>query len=108
MVGYRLRDVRFADDQGMMANTENGLGKIMDILNDTAKAYDMMISVDKTKVMKVSRNGGEINISIDGQKVEQVSKFKYLGAWITEDGRSEVEIRTRLGMQRMPSTSGKN
>ena len=75
-----------------------GLQKIMDRLNDTAKAFDMKINVDKTKVMKVSRNGGEINISIDGQKVEQVSKFKYLGAWITEDGRSEVEIRTRIGM----------
>ena len=47
--------------------------------------------------MKVSRNGSEINISIDGQKVEQVSKFKYLGACITENGRSEVEITTRLG-----------
>jgi hypothetical protein len=96
--GYLLRDVRFADDQGMVANTEKGLQKIMDRLNDTAKAFDMKINVDKTKVMKVSRNGGEINISIDEQKVEQVSKFKYLGAWITEDGRSEVEIRTRIGM----------
>ena len=37
------------------------------------RAFDMQICVDKTKVMKVSRNGGEINISIDGQKVEQVS-----------------------------------
>ena len=25
-------------------------------------------------------------------------KFKYLGAWITEDGRCETEIRTRIGM----------
>ena len=58
----------------------------------------MKINVNKTKVMKVSRNGGVINISIDGQRVEQVSKFKYLGAWITEDGRSETEIKTRLGM----------
>ena len=33
----------------------------------------MNINIGKTKVMKVSRNGGEINISIDGQKVEQVS-----------------------------------
>ena len=49
-------------------------------------------------LLKVSRNGREINISIYGQKVEQVCKFKYLGAWITEDGRNEVEIRTRLGM----------
>ena len=54
----------------MVTNTEKGLQKIMDRVNDTAKAYDMKINVDKTKVMKVSRNRGEINISIDGQKVE--------------------------------------
>ena len=54
--------------------------KIMDRLNDTAKSYDMKINVNKTKVMKVSRNGGAMNIIVDGQKVEQVSKFKYLGA----------------------------
>ena len=47
--GYLLRDVRFADDQGMVANTEKGLQKIMDRLNDTAKAFDMKINVDKTK-----------------------------------------------------------
>ena len=68
------------------------------ILNDTAKIYDMKLNIDKTKVMKVRRNAGAINITIDGQRVEQVSKFKYLGAWITEDGRSEVEIRTGLGI----------
>ena len=28
-----------------------------------------------------------INIIIDGPKVEQVSNFKYLGAWMTKDGR---------------------
>ena len=76
MVGYLLRDVRFADDQGMVPSTEKGLQKIIDRLNDTAKSYDMKVNVNKTKVMKVSRNGGLINIKIDGQKVEQVSKFK--------------------------------
>ena len=95
---YRLRDVRFADDQGMVASTEKGLQNIMNRLNDTAKMYDMKINVSKTKVMKVSRNGGVINIFVDGQKLEQVNKFKYLGAWITEDGRSETEIKTRLAM----------
>ncbi len=48
--------------------------------------------------MKVSRNGGVITIVIDGQKIEQVSKVKCLGAWITEDGRCGTEIRTRKGM----------
>ena len=35
---------------------------------------------------------------IDGQKVEQVNRFKYLGAWITEDERCETAIRTRIGI----------
>ena len=44
-----------------------------------AKSYDMKINVNKTKVMKVSRNGDVnhvINISIDGERVEELSKFK--------------------------------
>jgi hypothetical protein len=92
--GKLLGDVRFADDQGMVASTEKGLQKVMDSMNAAAKNYNMKINVKKTKVMKVSRNGGgTINIMIDGQKVEQVDKFKYLGAWITEDGHCETEIK---------------
>ena len=82
----------------MVASTKQGLQLILDKLNESAKQYDMKINVKKTKVMKISRNGGTMNIMIDGQKVEQVNKFKYLGAWITEDGRCETEIRTRIGM----------
>ena len=96
--GNWLKDVRFADDQGMVASTEQGLQLILDKLNESAKQYDMKINVKKTKVMKISKNGGTMNIMIDDQNVEQVNKFKYLGAWITEDGRCETEIRTRIGM----------
>ena len=39
-----------------------------------------------------------MNIVTDGQNVEQVNKFKYFGAWITEDGRCETEIKTRIRM----------
>ena len=41
---YLLRDVGFADDQGMVATKEKGLQKIMDRLYDTAKAYDMKMN----------------------------------------------------------------
>ena len=82
----------------MVACTEQELQLILDKLNESAKQYDMKINVKKTKVIKISKNWGTMNIMIDGQKVEQVNKFKYLGAWITEDGRCETEIRTRIGM----------
>ena len=97
--GKLLKDVRFADDQGMVASTECGLQKLMDGLVETAKRYDMKVNVKKTKVMRISRKGhGTINITIEGQQVEQVSKFKYLGSWITADGYCDTEIRARIGM----------
>jgi hypothetical protein len=96
--GEIVRDVRFADDQGMIASTEAGLQKIMDKLNLTAKKYEMKINVAKTKAMVISKTGGkEVNIQIDGQPVEQVNTFKYLGVNITENGRSTKEIKMRIG-----------
>lgn len=38
------------------------------------------------------------NIVVAGQPVEQVKQFKYLGCWLTEDGRNSVEIKTTIGM----------
>ena len=68
--GYLLRDVRFADDidEGMVTSTEKGLQKIMDRLNDTVKSHDLKINVNKTKVIKVIRYGGLIDIKIEGKK----------------------------------------
>src|SRR6218665_2920813 len=72
---------------------------MLDGLNRTAKEYDMKVNIKKTKVMKVSRKGeGVINITIDGEILEQVEQFRYLGALITGDGRCETEIKTRIGM----------
>ena len=49
--GQVVSDVRFADDQGMVASTENGLQKLMNKLNETAKTYNMKMNVQKTKAM---------------------------------------------------------
>jgi len=95
-----LTDVKFADDQGMVAETEEGLQNLMDALHDKGKNYDMKINVKKTKVMRVSKNkeGTPLHITIDGETVEQVKQFRYLGALISEDGTSEAEVRTRIAM----------
>ena len=39
---------------------------------------------------------GIVNIIIDGEKVEQVASFKYLGSIITEDGRSLNDVKARI------------
>ena len=97
--GKLIKDIRYADDQGMTASSEEGLQRLMDALHNTAKEYNMKINMKKTKVMRISREGvGAINIVIDGIKLEQVDQFRYLGSLITSDGRCEQEIKTRIGM----------
>src|SRR6476469_9330817 len=97
--GELIKDVKYADDQRMVANTEAGLQSLMDSLNTTAKHYDMKINIKKTKAMVVSRSVGEgVIITVEGQSVEQVSKFRYLGSLISEDGRCLDDDKTRIGM----------
>ena len=49
--GYRLRDLRFADDIALIAETEADLQNLLDRVHDTSNKYGMEINVPKTKVM---------------------------------------------------------
>ena len=91
--GKLVAAVRYADDQAMISNTNAGLQRIM---NDAGKDYGMKINIKKTKLIRISKQPGKV--VIDGYQIEQVSSFCYLGSIITEDGRSEKEIKCRIGM----------
>jgi len=60
----------------------------------------MKFNLKKTKVMKILKNDEGLKIVKDAyrQAVDQVNKFKYLGAWIMNDGRCNTEIIMRIGI----------
>lgn len=105
--GKLVQAVRFADDQAMVANSEEGLRRIMLSLNETIERYGMKINIKKTKVMKISNEKSEMIVSIEGEKIEQVKEFKYLGSTICEDGRCRREITTRICMAKQAFTKRK-
>ena len=51
----------------------------------------MLISAEKSKAIKMGPSD-ELDVSIDGENLETVTRFKYLGATTTEDARSVQEI----------------
>jgi len=55
-----------------------------------------MISISKTETTKVSSNPGPLRIHINNESLRQVKEFKYLGSTVTEDGRLNREIETRV------------
>ena len=67
-------------------------------LVNSAGALGMELNKDKCKVMVNSRNNATISIQIEGQQLEEVGAFKYLGATMTKDGRSTTEIKARIAI----------
>ena len=92
--GIRIKDIRFADDQVVLAETEEGLQRLMDALHNSIGKYSMKMNIKKTKSMRISRSEEDINIQINGTRIEQT--FKYLGAEITSKGRCQKEIQIRI------------
>ena len=83
----------------MVAETEEGLQTLMDGLNDVSQEYGMKINVKKTKVMRISRHfGGNLNIILNEDRIEQVTKFYYLGTLIPDNGSCSTKIRSRIAM----------
>ena len=100
-VGGRLiKALRFADDQAMLAKTQEGLQRMMDQLNLTSKKYNMRINISKTKSMKIGREEEEVTvkIKINGEEVEQVKSFCYLGSMMTADARCQNDIKQRIAL----------
>src|SRR6266536_6656587 len=56
----------------------------------------MKINIKKTKMIRNSRTEGRlltVSVTINGNKLEQVKQFCYLGSMITEDCRCHMEIK---------------
>ena len=56
----------------------------------------MEVSTEKSKVMVSSTESITSNITMNGELLEEVSSFKYLGATLSKDGTCTAEIRIRI------------
>ena len=55
--------------------------------------YGMEMNVEKTKVVRISRQLFPVKIMIDQKQLENVESFKYLGSILTNDGRCTCNIK---------------
>ena len=90
-----ITNFRFADDIVVKSEEEEEAGVLIDGLDRTTTRYKMEISPDKTKMMTNNPNGVQREIKIQGQRLEEVENFKYLGAIISNKG-SKPEIISRI------------
>jgi len=96
--GQIIQTVKYADDLVLMDQEETVLQGMIDKLIESGKCCGMEMNVEKTKVMRISRNPSPVTIMIDQKQLENVEYFKYLGSVLTNDGRCTCEIKSTVAM----------
>ena len=93
IAGRNINNLRYADDTTLMAESEEELKSLLMKVKVESEKVDSKLNIQKMKIMA---SGPITSWEIDGETVETVSDFIFLGSKITTDGDCSHEIKRRL------------
>ena len=96
--GYNVNNLRYADDTTLIATSVADTAELLKRVKVESELLGLCLNVSKTKIMVTGPDSVEEPLIIDGNEVESVSKFNFLGSLITKDKGCSQEIRHRLAM----------
>uniref|UniRef100_A0A3P9I9K1 ribonuclease H n=1 Tax=Oryzias latipes TaxID=8090 RepID=A0A3P9I9K1_ORYLA len=96
--GERMNNLRFADDIILFAEKEEDLSKLLNDLNKEGRKDGMKMNKKKTKIMcnEIARKRRRKGIIVDGEQLEEVDEYKYLGRLLTPGNEMPKEIDERV------------
>ena len=92
-----INNLRYADDTTLMAESEEELKSLLMKGTEENEKAGLKLNIHKTKIMA---SGPITSWQIEGEKVEAVTVFIFLGSKITEDGDCSHEIKIHLFLGR--------
>ena len=93
ITGRNINNLRYADDTTLIAESEEELKSLLMKVKEESEKVGLRLNIQKTKIVE----SGSLNSwEIDGETVETVSDFIFLGFKITADGDCSHETKKRL------------
>ena len=92
-IAGRMNSLRYADDTTLMAESEEELKSLLMKVKEESEKVGLKLNIQKTKIMV---SGPITSWEIDGETVDTVADFIFLGSKITADGDCSYEIERRL------------
>ena len=93
IAGRNIYNLRYADGTTLMAESEEELKSLLMKVKEESEKVGLKLNIQKTKMMA----SGLITLwEIDGETVETVSYFSFLGSNVTDDGDCSHEIKRCL------------
>ena len=97
-----INDFRYADDTTLMAESEEELKSLLMKLKEESDKAGLKLNIQKCKIMA---SGPITSWQIDGETIERVTDFIFLGSKITADGDCSHGIKRRLLLGRKAMTN---
>ena len=91
-----INNLRYADDTTLMAESEEELKSLLMKVKESEKV-GLKLNIQKTKIMA---SGPITSWQVEGETVETVTDFIFLGSKITVDGDCSHEIKRWLHLER--------
>ena len=102
IAGRNINNLRYADDTTLMVESEEELKSLLMKEKEESEKVGLKLDIQKTKIMA---SGPITSWQIDGETVETVSDFNFLGSKITADGDCSHEIKRCLLLERKVMTN---
>ena len=102
IAGRNINNLRCADDTTLMAEDEAELKSFLMKVKEESEKVGLKLNIQKTKILA---SGAITSWQIDGETVETVADFIFLGSKITADGDCSHEIKRRLLLGRKVMTN---
>ena len=102
IAGRNVNNLRYADDTTHMAESEEELKNLLMKVKEETGKIGLKLNIQKTKIMA---SGPITSWQIDGEPVETVLDFIFLGSEITADGDCSHEIKRHLLLGRKVMTN---
>ena len=102
MARRNINNLRYADDTTLMAESEEELKSLSMKVKEESEKVGLKLNSQKTKIMA---SGPITSWQIDGETVETVSGFIFLGSKTTADGDGSHEIKSCLLLGRKVMTN---
>ena len=102
IAGRNINNLRYADDTTLMAESVEELKTFLMKVKEESEKVGLKLNIQKTKIMA---SGPITSWKIDGETVEAVSDFIFLGSKITVDGDCSHEIKRCLLLGRKVNTN---
>ena len=97
-----ISKLRYADDTALKAESEEGLKSLLMRVKEESEKADLKLNIQKTKIMA----SGPINSwQIEGENMETVTDFIFLGSKIPVDSDSSHDIKRCLLLGRKAMTN---